>query len=151
MRLRDRRYGMLPGEREGNSGPGPRKGFQIENLFSQVKRPTLLRSRPLHTGQMASRAERYTCLQTLHPASRRQRFLLASAPVLFVRAPDGRDRHLRHQGRLPHGFSANRFAVADMRIRQNNRSAEVAFAQHQPDKPQPVSVASENKLPANSV
>ena len=30
---------------------------------------------------------------------------------------------------------ANRLAVADMRIRQNNRSAEVAFAQHQPDKP----------------
>lgn len=54
---------------------------------------------------------------------------------------------IRHRPR-PAG---DRFAVANVRVRQNDGAAEMALAQQQPNQPQAVSVASENRLPANSV
>ena len=106
------------------------------------------RSRPLHTRQTASQAERYRYLQTPRRVSSPKSSTCICTRALRPRAASRSPQ----RAEIGHGarFAAYGGAVANMGISQNDRAAKVAFTQHQPDKPQPVSVASENRLPANA-
>ena len=123
---------------------GHRPADQLRPAITSGNLPP--RSRPLHTRQTASQAERYRYLQTPRPGFIAKEFNLH----LYTGFAAARRRSRSPQrAEIGHGarFAAYGGAVANMGISQNDRAAKVAFTQHQPDKPQPVSVASENRLP----